>query len=223
MRTRTGYAGRPKTQPEINRFRRASLIEAALRVVAKDGIESATIAKIGAAAKVSRGLSAHYFASKEDLLVAAFEKLLEDVGAATSRSAHEIHGSPTRKLKAIVTTIFSDDVYDEVSRRAYLAFWTASLTNARLMKINRAAYTRFHTAVSGLFERAGEENGVELDARAAAISLIGLSDGLWLDLAIGVRGFSRADATALCCSHVDQLLGRNGRIPGSARKNGAGK
>ena len=112
--------------------------------------------------------------------------------------------------------IFSDEVYGDVPRSAYLAFWTASLTSPVLMRINRAAYVRFHGAISGLFERAAEENGAGIDCHAAAISLIGLSDGLWLDLSIGVDDFTRADAVTACCSHIDHLLGRV-RVPRRAR------
>lgn len=198
-------AGRPATQPEINRFRRASLIRAALEVVAREGIENATVAKICAGANVSNGLAAHYFENKEDLLSQAFARLLDDVSEATGRAAAGVEG-PKAKLNAIFSTVFSDDVYSDVARSAYLAFWAASLTTPVLLEINRAAYLRFHAAIEGLFARAAVEAGVAIDARAAAIGLMGLSDGLWLDLSIGVDDFTRGDATKACSEFVENAL-----------------
>lgn len=78
---------RPKTHPEINKFRRDSLVAATLRVVATEGIENTTIAKICEAAGVSRGLANHYFQSKEELLLIAFQKLLDDLGETTRRAS----------------------------------------------------------------------------------------------------------------------------------------
>ena len=200
-----GLAGRPATQPEINRFRRASLIRAALEVVAREGIENTTIARICAGANVSSGLAAHYFENKEDLLAQAFARLLDDVSEATGRAAARVEG-PKAKLLAIYSTVFSDDVYSDVARSAYLTFWAASLTSPVLLEINRAAYLRFHAAIEGLFARAAAEAGVAIDARAAAIGLNGLSDGLWLDLSIGVDDFTRADAIRACSEFVENAL-----------------
>lgn len=198
-------AKRPPTQPEINRFRRASLIRAAIEVVAREGFENATIAKICTAAGVSSGLAAHYFENKDDLLAQAFSRLLDDVGEATAEASHKV-GKPADKLKAIFSTIFSNAVYSPTARSAYLAFWAASLTNPVLLKINKSAYLRFHASVEALFERAAQEQEIKIDARSAAIGVIGLSDGLWLDLAIGVDGFTREDAVRACLDFIDGIL-----------------
>ena len=60
--------------------------------------------------------------------------------------------------------------------------------------------------VEALFERAAQEQKIKIDARAAAIGIIGLSDGLWLDLAIGVDGFTRDDAVRACLDYIDGVL-----------------
>ena len=150
-------------------------------------------------------LVAHYFENKDDLLAQAFARLLDDVGEATAEASRKVH-TPAEKLKAIFSTIFSNAVYSRVARLAYLAFWAASLTNPALLKINKAAYLRFHASVEGLFERAAREKRIEIDARAAAIGIIGLSDGLWLDLSIGVDGFTRDNAVSACLDFIDGIL-----------------
>ncbi|MFO1088039.1 MAG: transcriptional regulator BetI [Hyphomicrobiales bacterium] len=196
---------RPKTHPEINKFRRDSLVAATLRVVATEGIENTTIAKICEAAGVSRGLANHYFQSKEELLLIAFQKLLDDLGETTRRASQE-QESPTRKLFAIIHAIFRSEFFNSTARAAYLCFWTASLSNQQFARINRANYARYHTSVARLFEKAAKQRNVKIHARKAAIGLIGMIDGLWLDLSIGVDDFSPDDAVAACRDYIVHKL-----------------
>ncbi len=196
---------RPKTHPEINRFRRDSLIGATLRVVAAEGIENTTVAKICEAAGVSRGLANHYFQSKDELLLIAFQKLLDDLGDVTRRASQE-QESPTRKLFAIIHAIFRSEFFNSTARAAYLCFWTASLSNPQFARINRANYARYHASVGRLFEKAASQRNVDIDAKGAAIGLIGMIDGLWVDLSIGVDDFSPDDAVAACRDYVVHKL-----------------
>jgi TetR/AcrR family transcriptional regulator, transcriptional repressor of bet genes len=127
---------RPRTHPEINKFRRESLIQATLQVVAEHGIENATVARICEAAGASRGLANHYFSGKEELLLLAFEKLLEDLKEATGKAA-KLQATPAGKLLAIVRTIFSEELFSNTARAAYLCFWTASLSNPQFKKVKK--------------------------------------------------------------------------------------
>jgi AcrR family transcriptional regulator len=59
---------------EIQEGRRHQLIDAALALFAEKGYENATIKDLAEACGVAPGLVYHYFDSKEDLLLAVFEK-----------------------------------------------------------------------------------------------------------------------------------------------------
>ncbi len=207
---------RPKTHAEINRFRRDSLVAATLRVVAAEGIENTTVAKICEAAGVSRGLANHYFQSKEELLVIAFQKLLDDLGDVTRQAAQE-QRTPTRKLFAMIHAIFRSEFFNSTSRAAYLCFWTASLSNQQFARINRANYARYHSSVARLFESAAKQRNLDMNAKTAAIGLIGMIDGLWVDLSIGVDDFTPDDAIAACRDYVANKLSISMEDPDLAR------
>ena len=206
-------AKRPKTQPEINKFRRDNFIEATLRVVAESGIENTTIAKICDAAGVSRGLANHYFSDKNELLAQAFQSLLDDVNEVTASAAGQVSGSAVNQLHAIIGALFGDKLFSSTSRSAYLHFWAASLTDSRLLKMNRAAYRRFHAAIADLIERAALESGMQVDKHEAALGMVGMVDGLWLDLSLGVDDISRRDAIKACTRYADLLIGRTDHAP----------
>jgi AcrR family transcriptional regulator len=65
----------PKTV-DINE-RRAVLTEAASRLIARSGIEAATMRDVAAEAGLTTGALTHYFADKRDLLLHTFEASLE--------------------------------------------------------------------------------------------------------------------------------------------------
>jgi AcrR family transcriptional regulator len=57
-----------------NAWRRDRLVDAALRVFAREGVDAASIKKIGRAAGVAPALIYHYFESKEALLAAVVQR-----------------------------------------------------------------------------------------------------------------------------------------------------
>jgi AcrR family transcriptional regulator len=59
--------------------RREELLEAVWRVVARDGIERATIRTIAAESGWSSGVLAHYFADKEDIIGSAFTLAIDRI------------------------------------------------------------------------------------------------------------------------------------------------
>ena len=65
--------------------RRAALIEATLRVVARDGAAAVTHASVAAAAGLGRSAVSHHFASIDDLLAAALSSGTEQLAAAVPR------------------------------------------------------------------------------------------------------------------------------------------
>lgn len=61
----------PRTQEERRKEAEEALLQAATNIVASHGTAALTLSEVGAAAGFSRGLPAHYFGSKQGLLIAA--------------------------------------------------------------------------------------------------------------------------------------------------------
>jgi AcrR family transcriptional regulator len=64
----------PEAKQEVQEGRKHQLIDSALMLFAEKGYENATIKDLAEACGVAPGLVYHYFDSKEDLLLAVFEK-----------------------------------------------------------------------------------------------------------------------------------------------------
>src|SRR5437879_5256464 len=92
------------------------LLNAAIRLVAEQGLEPITLADVGEAAGYSRGLPAHYFGNKAGLIVALARHLIDGFSRAVDRS-----GDPGRGLARLLGTVsfYIDSVVkDPVRSRA---------------------------------------------------------------------------------------------------------
>jgi AcrR family transcriptional regulator len=197
---------RPKTQPEINEFRRRALMEATIDILAKKGVAGATVRAISAAADTSHGLIGHYYASKDDLLVAAlqhlFDRLARDIGKAIQTAGDD----PVARLYAWPDAMFQPAVLTATNRGAFLALWHEMRFNPAVKEANRQLYVGYRERCEQHFRAAAEAKGLEIDTYHAAVGLVALIDGLWLELSIEVGQVTPEGAAALCQEFIDQRL-----------------
>src|SRR5262245_20923991 len=74
-----GNGARASRQPRIDvgKIRRGQIVEAAIAIIAKQGLQNLSLSEIEKAAGMSRGQLTYYFPAKEDILLAVFDRLLE--------------------------------------------------------------------------------------------------------------------------------------------------
>ena len=197
-------ASRPSTQPEINAYRRSCLIEGTLRSLAEHGTAGTSIRTIAMAAGVSHGLARHYFETKDELMAAAYRHLC-DLISESIRTAEETAGAAAvDKLKATPRATLSPPMFDRFHRLAFLEFWHEIRRNPAIARIHRDLYARYRRRVGRLFRQAACESGAVINPRRAAIGLLALLDGLWLELSLDDSGYSHADAQAICEIYIDR-------------------
>jgi AcrR family transcriptional regulator len=132
---------------------RAKLMQAAARIVARDGMEAATTAAIAAEAGVAEGTLYRHFDSKDDLLIAAYRQMKQEVfldaGAALDTGL-----VPPERLK-------------RTWRAIYLAY-----------RANKDAFAFGHRfAESALAEREGGEAGRAVGRMVADLRKAGIASG----------------------------------------------
>src|SRR5438067_12395311 len=67
--------GRPHS--EVGQRRREQIVEAAVAVIAAEGLQNLSLSEIEQKAGMSRGQLTYYFPTKEDILLAVFDRLIE--------------------------------------------------------------------------------------------------------------------------------------------------
>jgi len=186
--------------------RRRSLIEATWRVIAREGIASASTRGIAREAGCSSGVLAHYFADKAELMASAMLAAHAEVHA---RLEPELTG-----LASVRQYMLECLPLDE--RRRFLAvvevsFWGQAVGNSRLVELYADEVEGLRRTLRVRLAQAREEGELrpEVDVDAVVRELHVLNDGLSLQAALSPDGASAEQQTAM----VDAILDRI-RTPG---------
>lgn len=67
----------PKSKISIASIRKAEIVDAAIAVIARKGLQGLSLSEIEKVASMSRGQLTYYFPSKESILLAVFDRMLE--------------------------------------------------------------------------------------------------------------------------------------------------
>jgi len=125
--------------------RREEIALVACRVVAQYGFEQATIVRIAREAGYTTGMVAHYFDTKQDIIIAALRLILTRIEARLTRPAAE----GASDLQAVLTETLPIDAQRYIECAFWTAFWGQVSADKRLRRIN----TWLHQEYMRLFKR----------------------------------------------------------------------
>ena len=183
--------------------RRLSLIEAAARVLAREGAAGASVRTIASEAGVSPGLVAHYFGGVDALVAATYAHVGEQVSAALDAAIEAAGSDPRARLSAYVTASFDPPIADPALLATWLAFWSLVKARPDIAALHDELYTSYRHDLEALLGACGVA-----DLRLAAIAITALVDGLWLELCLSPHSFTAAEARAIAERQIEALLGR---------------
>jgi AcrR family transcriptional regulator len=185
--------------------RREQIVRATIRCLAREGYTRLTMKKVAREAGVSQGILHYYFADKRAMLAATLEAVTRDldrrVAAAQSRTGRDSRA----RLRALVRACLEVAVSRPEFWVVFVEFWGEMLHDRRLRDLNTAVYSRTRRLIGRLIAegvRAGRFRSV--DPRRASAVVLGLIDGLSLQLTFDPEAFSVAEAARFC----DDALGR---------------
>ncbi|HEY6797723.1 MAG TPA: TetR/AcrR family transcriptional regulator [Kineosporiaceae bacterium] len=124
--------------------RRAELIQAAWRVIAREGIAATTTRRIAAEAGVPSGLVHYWFAGKDELLEAVVGEALKPIMATVSESsASDPHAGPFARLVSAFDVVRGDDWGHQLALYE-LTIW--ALRRPDLRELARRQYALYRRA-----------------------------------------------------------------------------
>ncbi len=123
--------------------RRDEIALIACRVVAQHGFEQATIVRIARAAGCTTGMIAHYFETKQDIIVAALRLILRRI---EERLAH---ADGAADLLTLLSEALPIDATRYTECAVWMAFWGQVPADKRLKRVNGW----LHREYLRLFER----------------------------------------------------------------------
>jgi TetR/AcrR family transcriptional regulator, transcriptional repressor of bet genes len=189
--------------------RREDLIAATLDCVAEFGIEGATVRQIATRAGVTGGLIRHYFDSKDQMVQAAYRKLMTDM-CAPSHAIANGKGSARERLRRFVQT----NLEPPVAESRTISLWASFIGRIRVdpvfSAIHREHYAAFLSSLEKVVCDYFEEKGCPRNPtkyRSYAIALNGLIDGLWMEGTLVTDMFGETELADTALLSVERLLG----------------
>jgi TetR/AcrR family transcriptional repressor of bet genes len=120
----------------VKDIRRDELMEAAIMVIAKEGLHGVTLSQIAVEAGMSTALVNHYFDSKDDLLEATMRRLSNRYRAEIMKLMPE-NPTPAQRLRAIIEGSFQPDNLTLASRKAWVQFLVNAMSGGRIFHLFR--------------------------------------------------------------------------------------
>lgn len=165
--------------------RRAEIVAATWRIIATEGIERATMREIAAEAGLANGAIKPYFASKDDLLAAAFEHVFNRTNERIAVRTSDMRGIPA--LVALCHEVLPLDAERVNEARIVIAFWQTAMSDPAKVRFHDEALNQWRGALLGYLTQARElgQIATSLDDAAIVEQLLTLMIGAQVLAALG--------------------------------------
>ncbi|WP_093603066.1 TetR/AcrR family transcriptional regulator [Lentzea waywayandensis] len=151
--------------------RRTGMLEAAVRVIAQDGVRGLRVEKLAAEAGVSTALIYYHFKDRAGILRAALEHVND---RARSYTGGTESGDPRRQVEQMLLDELQDDAHVRETSVAWGELRASAAFHEELRATLRTATEAWNSDVEALLRQADPG----LDAAAAAERLTALVEGL---------------------------------------------
>lgn len=203
-RKRTANA-EPRARESVD-VRRKSLIQAAMRSIAKYGYAGTTIEKICGEAQVSRGLINHHFQSKDELIRQAYRELCEEWTFQTRDMILGSERAPEDKLNDIIRASFGPTLFKQDYIGIWVGFGSVIAKSPTLKRLNRELIAEDISTYQKIFEAIAEKRGKAIDSRQATLTLLAMIDGFWNQWYLDPAAFTGEEAAQACFAFIDRLF-----------------
>jgi AcrR family transcriptional regulator len=169
-------------RPKVAAERRAAIVRATIRCLARDGYARLTMKRVAAEAGLSPGILHYYFRDKRAILASAAATVTGDLDrrvAAETRSARDA----LARLRALLHACFRAATENRDFWTVFIELWGEALHDRELARLNRHAYARARRFLGASVARgtaSGAFRAVVADEAAALI--LAIVDGLSLQL-----------------------------------------
>ncbi|WP_166417956.1 TetR/AcrR family transcriptional regulator [Cochlodiniinecator piscidefendens] len=206
---------RENIRQENTDTRRAGLIQATLRVIAKGGVRSATVRSISKEADVTQGLIRYYFKNKDELIAAAYESYMADL-VRTADKASRGQKSAVRRLENFIRVSLEAPVTSHDSVSIWAGFFETLLHDTRMTASHKRSYDTLRLHLKMMIAEVFKETGrVVNDSELRRLSIAGnaILDGLWLEGGALASSFHDDELVEVGLESFSAFLGVDLRSP----------
>lgn len=164
---------------DIKDIRRRELINATRAVVAREGFEATTVAKIAAEAGFSIGFMHHHFRNKDALLAETMRVVYGDMAKLIAARLRKTT-SPEQRLRIILEGNLDPEIYTKANALIWVSFVPRVAFNAEFTRLQTVIEHRTHSNIAGAIRPIAPD----ADIARKVIEMETLINGYWLRLGL---------------------------------------
>jgi AcrR family transcriptional regulator len=186
--------------------RKLEIMEATCRVIAREGTDGLRMGTVAAEAGVSSALIHYYFATRDDLLMQAFDHADTKADQAAEAALAGLEDPLDRLRRLLLIYSGGEDVFHE-DWVLWVEMWRSAIFDNRLAESVRRSNETWIGQIAGMIEDARAQGSVAADLHVedAALRLAAVVDGLGLQILPGI--LSRERAAGLIVGALELELG----------------
>jgi AcrR family transcriptional regulator len=199
----------PRATP-IREARQRQLIESTIVAIGRYGYAKLTLNHVASLAGLSPGIVNFHFRSKEQLLAATLEYLVEEYEAFWTQALADAGDSVAQKVEAMIEADFHLQINSLEKVTVWYAFWAEAQANPTYRERISRQEARYFEDIRALFQRLIDEGGYAgVSADAVAYGISAMMDGFWFDQMIDPASFDREEAKRICRMFLSGLFPRH--------------
>src|SRR5215470_20255346 len=199
----------PRVTP-IREARQRQLVESTIAAIGRYGYAKLTLTHVATLAGLSPGIVNFHFRSKEQLLAATLEYLVDEYEAFWAQASAGAGEAAAAKLEAMIDFEFDPRVSSLEKVSVWFAFWAEAQVNPSHRERVSRLEARYFEVTRELMQRLIEEGGYAwLSADAVAYGFNAMLDGFLNDLMIDPVSFDREEAKRICRLFLSGLFPRH--------------
>ena len=205
----------------IQQKSRNLLIDATITAIAEFGLSQLTLAKISGIAGLTAGTVNFHFDSKEALLLETLNFVSEEFDQTLASALKKSGPNPARRLEGIINASLDPEITEHRKVAVWHAFDSESHTRKDYQSICGSRDRKNFNLLLNLCEQIIAEGNKrdEINARAVANAVTGLTDELWKEILFEGENYDREDAKRICMSFLASIFPWSFNMPVEAVEN----
>lgn len=199
-------------RPSVEAERKAQILKATCRVIAKRGARDFRLTDVARDAGLSSGTIHYYFETKHDVMRAAFE---HNFRASLARRAELLNSEadPLTLLFRVVDSYLPHDDTRTEAWRVWAELWSDGLHDPELQELNESIYGDWRRIVAGLIRDAQDQGLVVAeDPVGLANIIVAMIDGMAIQVLLGSRNLTLEKMRRTCEQYLESISTRS-RFP----------
>ena len=202
---KSNKAGRDR---DLQQRSRGLLIDATITAIAEYGLSKLTLAKISSIAGLTAGTVNFHFDSKEALLLETLNFVSEEFDQTIADALKKSGPDPAGRLAGIINASLDPEITEHRKVAVWHAFDSESHTRKDYQLICGARDRKNFKLILNLCEQIIDAGGkrADIDARAVANAISGLTDELWKEILFEGESYDREVAKRVCMSFLASIF-----------------